>query len=170
MSSENPYPPYGSSLREAKLQLWMQGSEFDRERLRRHFRLTIIEDPSLANVSPENIRQKFMKWVSSLPPGGDQPGGDQQGEAINAEQPQVHSGAEVEDDDADDEADKSENNDDEENEDDENNGHQEVTDDPEFYWMLVTCRYLAVWWEIMGLGGQWERQSSYPQKRPWKET
>ncbi|KAF4476475.1 hypothetical protein CGCF415_v011266 [Colletotrichum fructicola] len=260
MSSDNPYPPYGSSLREAKLQLWRQGSgsycwgfyvyrttyddqelweryltyiyqcidntlkfqsKFDRERLRRHFRLTIIEDPSLANVSPEYVRQKFMKWVSSLPPRGDQPGGDQQGElppedhrdpirfayplyvdseclnsllahdkelektgyefaahrlvfikAINAEQPQVHSGAEVDDDDEDEEADESEKNDDEEKEDDENNGHEEVTDDPGFYWMLVTCRYLGVYWEIMGLGGQWERQSSsfrHPQKRPWKE-
>ncbi|KAF0315577.1 hypothetical protein GQ607_017202, partial [Colletotrichum asianum] len=93
--------------------------------------------------------------------------------AINAEQPQVHSGAEVEDDDdEDEEADESEKNDDEEKEGDENNGHEEVTDDPEFYWMLVTCRYLGVYWEIMGLGGQWERQSSsfrHPQKRPWKE-
>ncbi|KAJ3951208.1 hypothetical protein N0V92_012387 [Colletotrichum tropicale] len=191
-------------------------SEFDRERLRRHFRLTVIEDPTLANVSTEHVRQRFMTWVSSLPPGDDPqqevPPKDHRDpirfsyplyvdseclnsllahdkefdktgyelaahrlvfiKAINAEQPLVHSGAEVEDDDEDEEADESEENDDEEKEDDENDAHDEVTDDPEFYWMMVTCRYLGVYWEIMGLGGQWERQSSsfrHPQKRPWKE-
>ncbi|CAI0651579.1 unnamed protein product [Colletotrichum noveboracense] len=45
-------------------------TEFDKERLMRHFRLNVIEDPTLDNAPVELVRQRFMTWVSALPPEG----------------------------------------------------------------------------------------------------
>ncbi|KAI8159128.1 hypothetical protein K4K49_004279 [Colletotrichum sp. SAR 10_70] len=47
-------------------------TEFDKERLKRHFRLNVIEDPTLDNAPVELVRQRFRTWVSDLPPEGDQ--------------------------------------------------------------------------------------------------
>ncbi|KAF5484195.1 putative AC transposase [Colletotrichum fructicola] len=46
--------------------------KFDKQRLKRHFRLTVIEDLTLDNAPVELVRQRFWTWVSDLPPEGDQ--------------------------------------------------------------------------------------------------
>ncbi|KAF3801558.1 hypothetical protein GCG54_00014774 [Colletotrichum gloeosporioides] len=47
-------------------------NELDKERLKRHFRLAVIEEPTLNEAPVELVRQRFRTWVSDLPPEGDQ--------------------------------------------------------------------------------------------------
>ncbi|EQB46400.1 hypothetical protein CGLO_14547 [Colletotrichum gloeosporioides Cg-14] len=165
-------------------------NELDKERLKRHFRLAVIEDPTLNEAPVELVRQRFRTWVSDLPPEGDQQQDVPPIEhrdpvlfsyplyvdteclesllaydkaAINAEQPWARNDSEDEEEDMD-----------EEDMDGGNNDVQKDNQhDPEYYWMLVTCTYLGGYWEQMGLGCQWHMQflsCRYPQKQRWEPS
>lgn len=46
--------------------------EDNRDQLKKHFRLTIIEDPSLGEASIEEVQERFRAWVAALPEEGDE--------------------------------------------------------------------------------------------------
>lgn len=172
--------------------------EDNREKLEKHFRLTIIEDPSLDGASVEEVQARFRAWVDGLPEEGDEeqeiPAYDRRDHGrfyfclyVDAECLQsFETPSETEDKSGETQdpvsafvkvinverfsPDNEEELYSDEEEDSEDDSEEEHG--PEYFWILLSCSYICHFYSTITSGLEWDRQYrlfSYPEKRPWKE-
>ncbi|KAF6842286.1 hypothetical protein CMUS01_03231 [Colletotrichum musicola] len=172
-------------------------NEDNGDRLKKHFRLTIIEDPSLDGASVEEVQERFRAWVAALPEEGDEeqeiPAFDRRDHGrfyycLYVDADCLHSfeiPSETED-----ESGKrqdpvsafvkvinaerhSPDTEEEEYSDEEEDSEEDCEEEhgPEYYWILLSCSDMCSFYSTITVGCEWDRQyrlCSYPEKRPWE--
>ncbi|KAF6826753.1 hypothetical protein CPLU01_09509 [Colletotrichum plurivorum] len=171
--------------------------EDNRDQLKKHFRLTIIEDPSLDEASVEEVQERFRTWVAALPEEGDEeqeiPAFDRRDQGrfdyclyVDVECLQSFEiPSETEEEPGETESpvsafvkvinaerhwpDPEEEAYSDEEEDSEEDCEEEQG--PEYYWILLSCNDICSFYSTITVGCEWDRQyrlCSYPEKRPWE--